>query len=222
MTRLAFLCSGGGGNLRFVHHCIRTGILEDLELVGILTDRVCGAFEWGRQAGLRALQVDYSRAKNEYLLSALRDLAPDVIVTTFDRILDSETVAAFEGKMLNLHYSLLPAFPGTVGPAPVRLALERGCRILGTTVHRVVPEVDSGPILAQSALAPRTGDPFESTLRRIFRSGAVNLAGTLSRFGAASPDTGADWSYRADLDSIFSPPVGFTDGVFDQRFWAAL
>jgi phosphoribosylglycinamide formyltransferase-1 len=150
----------------------------------------------------------------------VRGFAPDVIVTAFDRILDPEAVAAFPGKLLNLHYSLLPAFGGTTGSTPIRLALEKGCRILGTTVHLVVAEVDAGPILAQSALPARAEEAFDRTVERVFRSGAVNLAGALRRFGDGSARTADEgWSHRADLESFFSPAVGFPDGAFADAFW---
>lgn len=220
MTRVVFLCSGGGGNFRFVNRCIETGLLPGVEMAGLVTDRPCGALESAERAGVFSVQVAYSRTDNRHLLSVMGDLGPDVIVTTFDRILDPQAVTTLSGKLFNLHYSLLPAFAGTTGSTPIRLALERGCRVLGTTAHLVVAEVDSGPILAQSALPARTGEAFERTVERVFRSGAVNLAGALRRFGARrEPSAEAAWSYRADVESFFSPAVEFAEGVFAETFW---
>ena len=219
MRRVAFLCSGGGGNLRFVRRCLAAGFLGDLELVGVVSDRACGAVDWARREGVPSAEVRYSRVENRDLLRALQNFAPDLIVTTFDRILDAETVAAFDGKTVNLHYSLLPAFAGLTGDVTIRRALESGCKILGTTIHRIVEAVDSGPILAQSAVAVRAGEPFEETLQRVFRSGAVNLAGALRRL-AGSAASGVTSAYRFDVESLFSPAVDFADGLFGESFWA--
>ena len=219
--RLVFLCSGGGGNLRAVRRAIAAGILPRWELAGVVADREGGALEASRAAGVEALRVSYERGRGRELLDAVSALAPDVVVSAFDRILDDDVVDALEGRFVNLHYSLLPAYAGSTGATPVRQALDAGCRILGATVHRLTRAVDAGPILAQGAVGVRDGEDFEATMNRVFRCGAVTLAGVLERWGEAPPPA-FGWVWRSDVEALFSPAPRAADGAFGQAFWRSV
>ena len=90
---------------------------------------------------------------------------PDLVVLAgFMRILTGAFVARYEGRLINIHPSLLPAFPGL---ATHRRALEAGVRIHGCTVHFVTPEVDSGPIIVQAAVPVLPGDTEERLAARV-------------------------------------------------------
>ena len=91
--------------------------------------------------------------------------APDVVVLAgFMRILTEGFVRHFEGRMLNVHPSLLPAFPGL---HTHQRAIDAGCKLAGATVHFVTPELDHGPIVAQAAVPVLSGDTPQALAERV-------------------------------------------------------
>lgn len=162
-ARLAVLASGSGTNLQ--------ALLDDPtvgpRVVLVVSDRPgTGALERAAEAGVKAVHLDPDphATREEYdraLLALLRDEEIDLVcLAGFMRILTPEVVRAFEGRMLNVHPSLLPAFPGARAPAD---ALAWGAKVTGVTVHFVDEEVDQGPIVLQEAV-PVRGDDDPRTL----------------------------------------------------------
>jgi phosphoribosylglycinamide formyltransferase-1 len=157
-ARVAVLASGAGTNLQ--------AMLED-PTVGpwialAVADRPGSeALERARRRGVRAEFVDPDvhpdrTAYGRVLLEVLdREAIEYVVLAGFIRILAPEVVRAFEGRMLNIHPSLLPAFPGAHA---VREALAWGARVSGVTVHLVDEEVDHGPIVFQEAVPVEPGE----------------------------------------------------------------
>ena len=220
--RLAFLCSGSGGNLRVARRATAEGLLPGWQLAGVVADRECGALAWARTAGLESRRVSAERGEDRELLAALEELRPDLVVAAFDRVLGDAVVRAWEGRIVNLHYSILPAFAGSTGAASVRRALEAGCRVVGATVHRLTRELDAGPILAQAALGVPRGEDFGATMNRVFRCGAVSLMGVLAAWGEEFPRPEVGDSWREDVGALFSPAPRFADGAFGEAFWRSL
>ncbi|HEX6208903.1 MAG TPA: phosphoribosylglycinamide formyltransferase [Actinomycetota bacterium] len=166
-ARLAVLASGSGTNLQ--------ALLDD-PVVGprvslVVSDRGdAGALDRAAAAGVKAVHLDpaihddraaYDAALQDLLVSEGIDL---VCLAGFMRILGQTLVRAFEGRMLNVHPSLLPAFPGAHAP---RDALAWGAKVTGVTVHVVDEEVDQGPIVLQEAVPVREDDDAESLHARI-------------------------------------------------------
>lgn len=89
-----------------------------------------------------------------------------VLLAGFMRLLSPEFVETFRGRMLNVHPSLLPSFPGLEAQ---KQALDYGAKVAGCTVHFVVPEMDAGPIVLQAAVKVREGDTPETLSARILR-----------------------------------------------------
>ena len=154
-ARVAVLASGAGTNLQ--------ALLDD-PVVGpavslVISDRRGSkALDRGRSAGARAVNLDPGThaSYDEALLEVLAEDRPDVVcLAGYMRILGPAVVRAYWGRMLNVHPSLLPAFPGAHA---VRDALEWGVRITGCTVHLVDEEVDQGPIVAQEPVPVLDGD----------------------------------------------------------------
>jgi phosphoribosylglycinamide formyltransferase-1 len=99
------------------------------------------------------------------LAAAIDAHEPDLVVLAgFMRILGDDFVRRYAGRMLNVHPSLLPAFPGL---QTHRRAIEAGCRVAGATVHFVTPELDHGPIVAQAVVPVRDGDDADTLGRRV-------------------------------------------------------
>ncbi|HEU0234801.1 MAG TPA: bifunctional phosphoribosylaminoimidazolecarboxamide formyltransferase/IMP cyclohydrolase [Candidatus Limnocylindrales bacterium] len=160
--RLAIGVSGGGSNLRALVAAARRGTLGG-EVVLVFADRPCPALGWAAEEGIDTALV--LGGADEALVDALRSAEPDLVVLAgYLRIVGPLVLAAFDGRILNTHPSLLPAFPGAHA---VRDALAHGVRLTGCTVHLVTAVLDGGPILAQEAVAVQPGDDESSLHERI-------------------------------------------------------
>ncbi len=164
-ARLGVLASGRGSNLRNL-------VDRGYRLVAVATNRAgCGAAaiagELGIPLGLFPQRRFPSREERDAaMLGWLRDRGVEVVVNAgYDRILSSDFVAAYAGRILNVHPSLLPAFAG--GMDAVERALARGVKLTGCTVHVVTDEVDAGPILLQAAVPVLPDDTVERLHARI-------------------------------------------------------
>lgn len=219
---VVLLCSGGGGNLRFVDACIDRGIAPGLCIVAVLTDRDCGASDYAMAKGIPTRSIDFAQPAQRALIDELQALGPSVVVTTVHRILAPEVVDAFRGRLINLHYSLLPAFSGSIGTTPVRQALEYGARFVGTTVHFVDDVVDAGRPIIQSATPVFDGDRTEDVMDSVFRCGCISLMHALDSLGATRQRK--ENAKRAFISasgrlSFFSPSPVFRPEYESDAFW---
>lgn len=166
-VRAAVLASGRGSNFAAILSARAEGRLANLDLTRLIVDREStGAAELAKQHGLPVTLLNYAsfpgRAEFQAALTeAVLAEAPDLLLTLgFMRILPGELVRPLTGRIINIHPSLLPAFPGMRSP---RAALEYGVRIAGCTAHFVDEGVDSGPIIFQAAV-PVLPDDDETRL----------------------------------------------------------
>lgn len=223
-TRITFLCSGAGGNLRLLHALCEARALESASVTSVISDRECPALDWARSRSLEAFALDYARARPAGLHSALREIDPDIVVTTIHKILDAELVSRYAGRMLNLHYSLLPAFAGSIGMETVRLARQRKCRIVGATAHLVTDAVDGGPILAQAAVVDDGIMAQTRLFDAVFRAGGVALAAAAQQM--LNPDSVATGGCfdAAGISMIASPLPGHParTALGSEAFWQRL
>ncbi|APD11218.1 hypothetical protein UC34_10085 [Pandoraea vervacti] len=220
MTRkIAFLCSGGGGNLRFVAQAITVGLLGDARLCIVLTDRECLANQFARDQGISTQVMDFSRAEQINVSAALADAGADIVVTNVHRILGPALVEAFAGKLVNLHYSLLPAYGGMIGTAPIKAALAEGAKFIGVTAHDVTIEVDAGRPIAQAVIPTDPEDTVDTVMDTVFRAGCLTLLSAL-----ATPTDMAGYSNCRlhDREVAFNPPLPFSTSAFDDDFWQTL
>lgn len=175
MMNVAFLCSGGGGNLKFVSQALRMGWLQGVQICAVVSDRECGANAHARHQGLVTEVMDFSPAGQCQVISRLQNLHADVIVTTIHKVLIPSFLSAFKGKIINLHYSLLPAFAGKIGTRPVSEALAYGSKFVGVTVHHVSEQVDMGRPIVQAVLSTPSKPVFDVLMNVLFRSGCIAL-----------------------------------------------
>ena len=140
-------------------------------VVAVISNRADAAgLEFARQHGIATAVVEHaafdSRAAFDAELAlALEHFAPDVVALAgFMRILTDDFVARFEGRLVNVHPSLLPAFSGL---HTHRRAIEAGCKLAGATVHFVTPALDHGPIIAQAVVPVLPGDTPELLAARV-------------------------------------------------------
>ncbi|WP_369046843.1 phosphoribosylglycinamide formyltransferase [Sinomonas sp. P10A9] len=168
--RIVVLVSGTGSNLQAVIDAVKAGALN-LEIAAVGADRE-GTYgiERSDEAGIDTFVVNFNsfETREEWdaaLAAKVASYEPDVVVSSgFMRIVSPEFIARFGGRYLNTHPALLPAFPGAHG---VRDALEYGVKVTGCTVHWADAGVDTGPIIAQEAVAIADSDDEESLHERI-------------------------------------------------------
>ena len=168
--RIAILISGRGSNMEaIVRACVAEG--WPAQVVAVLANRPDAAgLAFAAEQGIATAVVDHkAHARREAFDAALADtldgFAPDLVVLAgFMRILGGAFVRRYEGRLLNIHPSLLPAFPGL---HTHRRALEAGCKLAGATVHFVTPELDHGPIVIQSAVPVLPGDDEHALAARV-------------------------------------------------------
>jgi phosphoribosylglycinamide formyltransferase-1 len=161
MQRIVVLVSGRGSNLAAVHQrCVAEG--WPARVVAVVSNRAeAGGLAYAAEQGIATAVVDHRvhamrQAFDDALARVVDGFSPDlVLLAGFMRILSAVFVRRYEGRLLNIHPSLLPAFPGL---HTHRRALAAGCKVAGATVHFVVPEVDHGPIVLQGVVPVHPGD----------------------------------------------------------------
>ena len=154
--RLGVLVSGTGSNLQAILDAIEAGTLAARVAVVISNRAEAQALSRAQTAGVVALTIAHKNfatrdAFDQALLAALRAAEVSwVVLAGFMRVLTPQFLNAFPGRVINIHPTLLPAFPGVNG---VQQALDYGVKVTGCTVHFVDQGVDSGKIIAQRAVA---------------------------------------------------------------------
>ncbi|MEY4766445.1 MAG: hypothetical protein RI907_3118 [Pseudomonadota bacterium] len=166
MKSIVILISGRGSNMEaIVEACAREQ--WPARVSAVISNKASAAgLTWAAERGIATAAVDHKafdgrEAFDAELARVIDGHAPDVVVLAgFMRILTEGFVRHYEGRLLNIHPSLLPAFPGL---HTHQRAIEAGCQVAGATVHFVTPELDHGPILAQ-AIVPVLPDDTEVAL----------------------------------------------------------
>jgi phosphoribosylglycinamide formyltransferase-1 len=197
--RLAILLSGRGSNFAAIHDAIVRGEL-DAEIVCVISNRPNAAgIERARALGLPAQVIDHrsfdSRDAHESeVLRVLGDARPDFIALAgYMRLLSPAFIAAYPMRILNIHPSLLPAFPGVDAQAQ---AIAYGVKVSGCTVHFVDEHLDAGPIIVQRAVAVHDDDDASSLGARILEEEHIAYVKALRKLSAGN--------YRVDGRRVVS------------------
>ncbi|MBX3602678.1 MAG: phosphoribosylglycinamide formyltransferase [Rubrivivax sp.] len=170
MKRIVILISGRGSNMQAIaERCADQR--WPAQVVAVVANRPDAAgLAWAAARGIATAVVEHRAfATREAFDAALAEVidgfAPDLVALAgFMRILGDDFVRRYEGRMLNTHPSLLPAFPGL---HTHRRALEAGCQVVGATVHFVTPALDHGPIVMQGVVPVRPGDDEQALAERV-------------------------------------------------------
>ena len=170
MKRIVVLISGRGSNLQAIERA-RVDERWPARIEAVISHRPDAAgLAWAQAQGIPSAVVDHRaferrEAFDAALAHTIDAYAPDlVLLAGFMRILGEPFVRAYAGRMLNVHPSLLPSFPGL---HTHRRALEAGCKVAGTTVHFVTPTLDHGPIVAQAVVPVLAGDDEAALAARV-------------------------------------------------------
>lgn len=170
MKSIVILISGRGSNMEaIVQACQQEG--WPARIAAVVSNKASAeGLQFAAARGIATAVVDHKafdsrEAFDAELARVIDGFAPDVVVLAgFMRILTEGFVRHFEGRMLNVHPSLLPAFPGL---HTHQRAIEAGCKLAGATVHFVTPELDHGPIVAQAAVPVLPGDTPQALAERV-------------------------------------------------------
>jgi phosphoribosylglycinamide formyltransferase-1 len=168
--RVVILISGRGSNMASLLAATASGALP-VEIVGVVANRAdAQGLATATACGVSTRVVDHRlyperEAFDAVLAATIDDFAPDLVVLAgFMRILGDSFVRRYAGRLLNIHPSLLPAFPGL---HTHRRALAEGVRIHGCTVHFVTPDLDHGPVIVQAAVPVLDGDDESALAARV-------------------------------------------------------
>jgi phosphoribosylglycinamide formyltransferase 1 len=168
--RLGVLVSGRGSNLQALIDAIAERRLDASIALVISNIEHAGGLDRARAAGIEAVHVDHRGwpARDDYDRELCRQLKSRdvglVCLAGFMRRIGTPLIDAFPHAILNIHPSLLPAFPGVDAQ---RQAIQHGVKISGVTVHLVTPELDGGPIVVQRSVPVRDDDTAETLAARI-------------------------------------------------------
>ena len=169
-SRIGILISGRGSNMVAIAEAIRNGRITNAEVAVVISDQSAAAgLVKAKEHGIETLVIERRGRKREEhdreVVAALRARQVDLVcLAGYMRVLSSEFLNAFPRRILNIHPSLLPLFPGL---EPQKQALDNGVTVSGCTVHFVDEKLDGGPIIAQRVVPIHDGDTVESLSARI-------------------------------------------------------
>lgn len=191
---VVILGSGRGSNAEAILHAQAAGRLGRARVIGLLSDRPdAGMLALGPRFGVPAQFVDPAPFKTklegageERFIAAIRETGAEwVVLAGFMRVLKPAFLQAFAGRIINLHPSLLPSFPGLDG---IGQAWRRGVKITGCTVHEVTSEVDGGPILDQASVRVEPADTLETLTAKVHAAEHALLPAVLARLSTRDLD----------------------------------
>ena len=183
-SRIAVLISGRGSNMVALSDSIRKGVITNAEIVIVVSDKADAAgVNLARERGLNTVVIErLGRKREEHeaeVIEALQQHNVDLIcLAGYMRVLSPIFVQTFTLRILNIHPSLLPSFPGL---KPQQQALDHGVKLSGCTVHFVDNALDGGPIVAQRAVPVLDDDSEESLSARILEEEHVLYAEAVNR-----------------------------------------
>lgn len=168
--RVVVFISGGGSNMLALLKATKAADYP-AEIVGVISDKAdAGGLEKAAAEGIATFafvrkEFASKEAHEEAILSQLEALSPDIIcLAGYMRLLSARFIQAYEGRIINIHPSLLPLFPGL---HTHQRAIDAGMRIAGCTVHFVTEGMDEGPVVGQAAVPVLTDDTADSLAARV-------------------------------------------------------
>ena len=191
-ARIGILISGRGSNMIALADAVREGRVPNAQVKVVISDQPNAAgLAKAKEREIETLVIERGGRKradhDREVVDALRERNIDLVcLAGYMRVLSSEFIAAFRGRILNIHPSLLPSFPGLDAQ---QQALEHGAKWTGCTVHFVDETLDGGPIIAQRAVPVSDHDTVESLSARILEQEHELYSEAVARVLARSPAT---------------------------------
>lgn len=217
--KLVFLSSGGGGTAKAIHSLISnriTTILPTTSMIYIIADRSCGATNWAIDNNIPTKVTDLTTdeswrklADNDWMENS------DLIITTIHKIIPDLILKKYAHKMINIHFSILPAFDGKIGKKTVLSSIEYGSKLFGASCHCVTKEVDRGKPICQIAYASDSEDINDLT-HYCFLGGCLTLFNGIANCGHSKQCPSPSNVLRGkNIDFIINPCHRDTQKVLD-------
>jgi phosphoribosylglycinamide formyltransferase-1 len=218
MNNIVFLVSSNGGTLKFLNEYFKLYSALKLKIVYVIADRPCKAIDYAEDSLIPAKVVMYNKENRSNLLKLLSEINPDYIITNIFKILDPKLVETFKNRLINFHYSLLPAFKGFIGIEALKHARKLNCQFVGSTCHLVDEKVDNGDIIGQLffQLKPTMSNEFYTNI--MFRANCIMALSILLSFTK-------EYIYTDSSINILGCTVHYSPSlseeiVFpDEKFW---
>ena len=188
MKNIVILISGGGSNMAAIVRCAQRDNWRKTygaQVAAVISNRAdAGGLAVAREQMIATDVVDHKRfaTREDFdaeLAAAIDRRQPSLVVLAgFMRILTPAFVQRYQGRLLNIHPSLLPAFPGL---HTHQRAIDAGCRVAGATVHQVTTELDFGPILEQAVVPVLADDTADTLAARVLTQEHLIYPGAIAR-----------------------------------------
>jgi len=189
--KIGILISGRGSNMVALVDAVRSGEIPDSEVAVVISDKTDAAgLAKAAERGVETLVIERAgrkRAEHDAEIAAeLKKRGVELVcLAGYMRLLSKDFIHAFEDRIINIHPSLLPSFPGLDAQAQ---ALAHGVKITGCTVHFVNEDLDAGPIIFQRAVEVRDGDTPETLSARILEHEHLAYVEAVRRLVTAQPN----------------------------------
>lgn len=184
MKNIVILISGRGSNMQ----AIVNANIPNVNIAAVLSNRADAAgLAWAAERGIATDSIDHKAfaSREDFdraMMEKIDAYSPDLVVLAgFMRILTPDFCAHYEGRLINIHPSLLPAFTGL---HTHERALGSGCRVAGCTIHFVTAELDCGPIISQGVVPILDGDTAEGIAARVLKVEHVLFPQAVADFAA--------------------------------------
>lgn len=211
---IVFLISGNGGNYKFFQFLYENKLIKNgINLIPVLLkNSKCKSFL--KNKNIDFVSIDYSKANPNQLHNILEQIKPNLVISTWNKIIDNQTIEMMHDKIINLHYSLLPAFKGLIKEEPLKRAYLLNCQFIGSTVHYLEEEVDGGKIISQF-VTKKSGN-FNNDLEVIFQNSCILLLNTVHFLLDNKVVELPEATIKQDN---FNPELSFDINYFDNNFW---
>ncbi len=182
---ISFLVSGNGSNFKAVAEKIKSGIINGKTGIVISSSRDALALKKSEELGIKSLIInpEHYTSKKEYeedMIKTLKNFKTDLIIAAgYMRILSPDFIKHFKNRIINIHPSLLPSFPGK---SAQQQALDSGVRITGCTSHFIDEGTDTGPIIMQASVSIEYEDNIETLSAKILNEEHKILADSVRFF----------------------------------------
>tara|TARA_Y100001970_G_scaffold291234_1_gene427620 strand:+ start:93 stop:743 length:651 start_codon:yes stop_codon:yes gene_type:complete len=212
--KICFLVSGNGGNLKFLYLAKKKNLIKNLHLF-VIADRECNAFDFATKNNIYSNIINYNKSCNTELLYELNIINPDIIITTWNKIIDKDVILKYNNQMINLHYSLLPQYAGLMGITPIKKAIKDRSNYIGATCHYINEQVDAGEIICQFKL--KNNFNLNSMIKKIFKNGCLILLNSIIIIKKQNIV-----ERKKNLNTKFNPELTYDEKKFDDEFWSLL
>lgn len=219
MIKIGFLASGNGGTLKFLH-LVQQMNIYNYSIQFVIADRDCRAIKYADNNGIPSHIVKYNKTNRQGLFNRLSQYEDvDIVITNIHKILDNKILQAFDSRLINLHYSILPAYSGLIGMETVDVARTDNTMFIGASCHEVSEILDGGKIICQSCFSVDWELPDEEIKDLVFQSANLCILNSILLRTGNKNLLRKEYSYK---NVIFNPILKFVTDEFTNDFWSVL